>query len=62
MINAGVDGDHKLVEESEPADWQATLETNLAGAYYYAQAVISYLKQRGAGKIITVGSGLGHHG
>ena len=38
------------------------LEVNLLGAYYCAQAAIPALKQRGAGKIITVGSGLGHRG
>ncbi len=35
---------------------------NLLGAYYCAQAAIPALKQRGAGKIITVGSGIGHRG
>lgn len=62
VINAGVNFDRKPVEESQPDDWQATLDVNLTGAYYCAQAAIPYLKQGGAGKIITVGSGLGHRG
>jgi len=62
IINAGGNYDRRPVEESLPADWQHTLNVNLVGAYYCAQAAIPYLKQRGAGKIITIGSGLGHRG
>ena len=62
VINAGADYDRRHVAESHPEDWRATLEVNLLGAYYCAQAAIGYLKQRGAGKIITVGSGIGHRG
>jgi 3-oxoacyl-[acyl-carrier protein] reductase len=61
VINAGGSYDPRNVEDSHPQDWQATLQVNLVGAYYCAHA-IPYLKQRGAGKIITVGSGLGHRG
>jgi 3-oxoacyl-[acyl-carrier protein] reductase len=62
VINAGVNGERQPVEDSHPEAWRTTLEVNLLGAYYYAQAAIPILKQRGAGKIITVGSGLGHRG
>jgi 3-oxoacyl-[acyl-carrier protein] reductase len=62
VINAGVDGARQPVEGSHPETWRTTLEVNLLGAYYCAQAAIPALKQRGAGKIITVGSGLGHRG
>jgi 3-oxoacyl-[acyl-carrier protein] reductase len=62
VINAGANYDRQTVEKSDPADWQRTLEVNLTGAYYCAQAAIPYLKKRGAGKIITIGSGMGHHG
>jgi 3-oxoacyl-[acyl-carrier protein] reductase len=62
VINAGVGGGRQHVEASDPETWRTTLEVNLLGAYYCAQAAIPALKQRGAGKIITVGSGLGHHG
>lgn len=62
VINAGVNYDRRRVEESHPDDWQATLNVNLVGAYYCAQAAIPYLKQRGVGKILTIGSGIGHHG
>jgi 3-oxoacyl-[acyl-carrier protein] reductase len=62
VINAGVNVDRRRVEESRPDDWRATLEVNLIGAYYCAQAAIPHLKRRGAGKIITIGSGIGHRG
>ena len=62
VINAGVLGETQPVEASAPEAWRTTLEVNLLGAYYCAQAAIPALKQRGAGKIITVGSGIGHRG
>ncbi len=63
VINAGGSWDgRKVVEESDPDGWRQTLEVNLFGAYYTARAAIPYLKARGAGKVITIGSGLGHRG
>ena len=62
VINAGGDYDRRHVAKSHPEDWRATLEVNLLGAYYCAHAAIDYLKQRGAGKIIAIGSGIGHRG
>ncbi|MCL5996616.1 MAG: SDR family oxidoreductase [Chloroflexi bacterium] len=62
VINAGVDLDAHVVEHSQIELWRATIETNLTGAYLCARAAIPYLRQRGAGKIITIGSGLGHRG
>ena len=62
VINAGADFDRATIEASDPADWRATLDVNLNGAYYCAKAAIPHLKKRGGGKIITVGSGLGHKG
>jgi 3-oxoacyl-[acyl-carrier protein] reductase len=62
VINAGVNGERQPVADSHAEVWRTTLEVNLLGAYYCAQAAIPALTQRGAGKIITVGSGLGHRG
>ncbi len=60
VINAGVGWDERPVEDSQLEAWRTTLEVNLLGAYYCAQAAIPALKQRGGGKIITIGSGVGH--
>ncbi|MGQ0571598.1 MAG: SDR family NAD(P)-dependent oxidoreductase [Armatimonadota bacterium] len=62
VINAGVNTAHGSVEDGDPLRWRETLETNLLGAYYCARTAIPYLRRRGAGKIITIGSGLGHRG
>jgi 3-oxoacyl-[acyl-carrier protein] reductase len=62
VINAGVDAKNLSVEESSIEDWKTVMDINLTGAYYTAKAAIPYLKERGGGKIITIGSGLGHKG
>jgi len=63
VINAGGNRDQSAdVEHSNSEDWIDTIEVNLFGAYHTAKAAIPYLKKRGAGKIITMGSGLGHRG
>lgn len=62
VLNAGGNFDDRLVEESLSEDWRKTVELNLFGSYYCAKAAIPYLRQNGAGKIITIGSGLGHRG
>ena len=62
VVNAGGSYDRRHVEDSDTADWLRTLEVNLVGAYYCAKAAIPHLKQSGAGKIITIGSGIGHNG
>ena len=62
VANAGGNLDRSRVEDGEPADWLATLELNLTGVYYCAKVAIPYLKQRGSGKIIVTGSGIGHRG
>ena len=62
VINAGVNRSRDPVEQSDPEAWRETLETNLVGAYLCARAAIPYLRRRGAGKVITIGSGLGHRG
>jgi 3-oxoacyl-[acyl-carrier protein] reductase len=61
VINAGGSLERRTVEESTPDDWRATMEVNLFGAYHCARAAIPYMKERG-GKIITIGSGMGHKG
>ena len=62
VVNAGVNLSKDTVEDSDPEAWRATIDTNLVGAYHCARAAIPHLKQRGAGKIIMIGSGLGHRG
>ena len=60
--NAGVHICRDTVAESDPHDWWQTLETNLLGSYLCCRAAIPHLKARGGGKIINIGSGMGHKG
>ena len=62
VINAGVSPGRGEVAESDPEKWGQTIAINLTGAYYCARAAIPHLKARGGGKIITIGSGMGHRG
>ncbi len=62
MLNHGVSLDWNNVEHSHVADWLATFDINLHGAYHCARLAIPLLKRRGAGNIIMMGSGQGHHG
>lgn len=62
VINAGVDCKNTSVEEANIEDWKTIIDINLTGAYYTAKVAIPYMKKQGGGKIITIGSGLGHKG
>ncbi len=59
---AGVALENKSVEDSDVAAWRGTIEVNLIGAFCTAKAAIPALKRRGAGRMIFVGSGMGHRG
>jgi len=61
VINAGAGGGRKRVEECDPAtDWQRILDVNLTGAFHCARLAAPHLRRRGGGKIIMLGSGMGH--
>ena len=62
VVNAGGNLETHSIADSDPSNWAATIELNLTGAYYCARNAIPHLKTRGGGKIITIGSGIGHNG
>jgi 3-oxoacyl-[acyl-carrier protein] reductase len=62
VINAGVNGERTSVEAADPERWREALDVNVIGAVNCAHAAIPHLKRRGGGKIITMGSGVGHRG
>ena len=62
VANAGGVLESKTVVEGDPALWEATVAVNLFGAYHCIRAAIPHLKRRGGGKILTMGSGMGHNG
>ncbi len=63
VINAGgnYDDSHDI-ESGNPEQWVNTVQVNLIGSYHTAHAAIPHLKARGGGKIIAIGSGIGHRG
>ena len=59
--NAGINKptDFDLVTED---DWDEILSVNLKGPFLYSQKAIPYLKKRGGGSIINIGSVSGQYG
>jgi 2-deoxy-D-gluconate 3-dehydrogenase len=55
IANAGVATGGRPETMSE-ADWRRTLDINLSGTFFAAQAVHPHLKAAGGGKIVTIGS------
>jgi NAD(P)-dependent dehydrogenase (short-subunit alcohol dehydrogenase family) len=53
--NAGI-GIFGRVEETEPEDFRAVLETNLFGVFYCCREAIPQMKKRGGGYIINISS------
>jgi 3-oxoacyl-[acyl-carrier protein] reductase len=45
--------------EADPDDWWRVVETNLRGPFLLAQAVVPAMVERGAGRVLHVGSGMG---
>jgi len=62
IVNAGTDCEKLSVDEINIEEWKRVIDVNLNGAFYTVKAAIPYLKRNGAGKIITIGSGMGHKG
>jgi len=60
LVNdAGITGprETKPIWEEDPADWWHVFEVNVLGAYLCCRAVAPAMVERGAGRIINVGSG-----
>lgn len=61
VANAGV-GAFAPIDEIEPEDWAATIETNLSGVFYCCREAVPHLKKRDQGGwIITIGSLAGRY-
>lgn len=54
--NAATNPHFGPVLEAQDSMWMKTLEVNLLGSFWLAQAVVPYMRQRGGGKIINVTS------
>ena len=58
--NAGGGTEHAPVAESTPDLWIACIAANLVGTYACARFVLPNMIANGGGKIINIGSGMGH--
>jgi 3-oxoacyl-[acyl-carrier protein] reductase len=58
--NAGGGLERTNVGRDDPESWAKVIEINLLGTYYCSRAVLPHMKQGGGGRIINVGSGMGH--
>jgi NAD(P)-dependent dehydrogenase (short-subunit alcohol dehydrogenase family) len=47
--------------EADADDWWSTIETNLRGSFLVARAVLPAMVQRGRGRLLLLGSGMGLH-
>ena len=61
VANAGGNIEQSSIEEGSPEMWIKAIELNLFGVYFTVKAGIPLMKENG-GKIITIGSGMGHQG
>jgi NAD(P)-dependent dehydrogenase (short-subunit alcohol dehydrogenase family) len=53
--NAGI-GIMKPVDQLTPEEWDATIQTNLSGAFYCCREAIPLMRQRGGGYIFNISS------
>ena len=60
FANAGISPQSSFIADSDSAAWRATMETNVFGVYLTARAAVPWLRRRGGGKIIVMGSGMKH--
>lgn len=60
FVNAGISLDQRKVEDSDPAAFLETIQVNLVGAYHCARLAIAPMRARGGGRMVMIGSGMGH--
>jgi len=58
--NAGGGLERTKVGEDDPDNWVKVVEINLFGTYFCSRAALPHLKASGNGRIINIGSGMGH--
>ncbi len=54
--NAGVEGVHRSILDTDPADWLRVIDINLNSMFWGLQAVLPYMKEKGAGAVVNTGS------
>jgi 3-oxoacyl-[acyl-carrier protein] reductase len=60
LVNNAGSATRADVANSDPQRWTTTIMTNLLSVYYCTQAALPFMISARSGKIINVGSGMGH--
>jgi 3-oxoacyl-[acyl-carrier protein] reductase len=61
VSNAGLrEREPALPWQADPDDWWRVVETNLRGPFLLAHAVLPAMVARGSGRVLHLGSGMGH--
>lgn len=60
LVNSAGSGAPKPVMDSEPTEWADVIAVNLIGSFNMSRAVLPHMVDAGGGRIIMIGSGLGH--
>jgi NAD(P)-dependent dehydrogenase (short-subunit alcohol dehydrogenase family) len=60
VSNAGLREGRADLWDADPDDWWRVVETNLRGPFLLARAVVPAMVGRGAGRVLHLGSGMGH--
>jgi 3-oxoacyl-[acyl-carrier protein] reductase len=58
VVNAGMAGERAPIADADTALWRQVIELNLLAAMEQSHQAIPYLRTRGGGKIIFIGSGV----
>lgn len=54
--NAGLAAGLERIDEGDPMDWDAMIDTNIKGLLYVTRVIANKMIQRGAGHIVNIGS------
>jgi NAD(P)-dependent dehydrogenase (short-subunit alcohol dehydrogenase family) len=54
--NAGVEGVHRSIVDTDPADWLKVVNINLNSMFWGLQAVLPYMRDARAGAVVNTGS------
>lgn len=54
--NAGLSKGMASIQESDPSDWEVTLDTNIKGLLYMTKALLPFFLQKKQGHIVNMGS------
>ena len=61
VVNAGMAGERAPIADADTTLWRQVIDLNLNAAMEQAHQAIPYLRARGGGKIIFIGSGVGRN-